>query len=61
MYAAAARLGDDGVVDDAALLVGEAGQAAGAVRQAGDVAHDQPLQEGDRVLALHGRTPMIIR
>ena len=48
-----ARLGDHGVVDDAALLVSEHAERALAVRDARDVAHHQALQELDCVLALH--------
>lgn len=51
----ATDLGDDRVVDDAALLVGENRQGAGAVGQAGDVADDQRLEERDGVLALRAR------
>jgi len=41
-----------GVVDDAALLVGEHAQRAGAVGQTGDVADHEALEERDGVLAL---------
>ena len=43
------------VVNDAALLVGEHRQGAGAVGQARNVAHNQRLQEGDGVLALRSQ------
>lgn len=42
-----------GVVNDAALLVGEDRQGAGAVGQALDVSNHKRLQEGNGVLALH--------
>lgn len=45
-------LGDHSVVDDAAMLVGEHAEGAGAVRDARNVAHHQLLQEGHCVLAL---------
>ena len=50
---AATHLGDNGVVDDAAALVGHDAERASAVSESGDVADDQGLDEGDNVLALH--------
>lgn len=44
-------LGDDGVVDGAALLVGEHGEGAGAGAEGGDVGDDELLEEGDGVAA----------
>lgn len=46
------HLGDDCVVDDAALLVGEAAEGPGAVLQARNVSHNEALDESDGVLTL---------
>ena len=48
-----AHLGDDCVVDDSTLLVGEAAERASTVLEAGDVAHHQGLDKSNGVLALH--------
>ena len=47
------HLCDDGVVDDAALLIGEHAQRAEPVRDASNIAHHQRLQERHRVFTLH--------
>ena len=47
-------LGHHGVVDDAALVVGDDGEGAGAVFEGPDVADDDGLDEFDGVLAAHG-------
>jgi hypothetical protein len=45
------HLGDDGVVDGAALLIGEDREGAGAVLEAHDVGDDEGLEEGDGLAA----------
>ena len=52
VYVLVGDLGDDGVVDGAAFLVGEDGERAGAVLEAGDVGDDEGLEEGDGPAAL---------
>lgn len=42
---------DDGVVDGTAALVGEDGEGAGAVAEAGDVGDDEALEKGHAVAA----------
>lgn len=42
-------LGDDGVVDGAAALVGEDGEGAGAIAEPSDVGDDEALEEGHTV------------
>lgn len=45
-------LGDDGVVNNATVLVCEHAEGAAAIRNALDVSHHQTLQELHRILAL---------
>jgi hypothetical protein len=45
------HLGDDGVADGAALLIGEDREGAGAVLEAHDVGDDEGLEEGDGLAA----------
>ena len=52
VYVLVGDLGDDGVVDGAAFLVGEDGERAGAVLEARDVGDDEGLKEGDGPAAL---------
>ncbi len=47
-----AHLGDHSVVNDAALLIGEHAEGAGAIGDARDVADHQLLQERHCILAL---------
>ena len=48
------HLGDDRVIDDAPLLVGEAAEGPCPILEPGDVADHERLGEGDGILALEG-------
>lgn len=46
------HLCDDGVINNAAALIGEHAQRSGAISEASNIPNDETLQEANRVLAL---------